>query len=94
MNNHIPRSILKPTVVKKNPNKSPLKGAMSASIWYLYFVSARSNPARNAPRVFESPIPSQSKRKEQSWKKFVCCQIASMDYALICAEKMYKADHS
>ena len=54
-----PKSMLNPTVMKKNPSRRPLKGAMSDSIWYRYFVSANSNPARKAPRVLDRPIPAR-----------------------------------
>ena len=43
--------------MKKKPNNSPRKGAISDSIWYRYFVSARSKPAKKAPRVLDSPMP-------------------------------------
>ncbi len=43
--------------MKKTPNSNPLNGEISASIWYRYFVSARSKPAKNAPNVSDKPIP-------------------------------------
>jgi hypothetical protein len=63
--------MLNPTVMKKNPSRRPLKGAMSASIWYLYFVSASNSPARKAPRVLERPMPVRWRdvmRGEGEWR--------------------------
>jgi hypothetical protein len=53
-----PTSISNPTVTKNRPRSMPRKGAMSASTWYLYFVSEMSTPARKAPRVLLRPSPS------------------------------------
>mmetsp|Transcript_40810 Transcript_40810/g.89576 ORF Transcript_40810/g.89576 Transcript_40810/m.89576 type:complete len:280 (-) Transcript_40810:540-1379(-) len=48
-------SIEKPVVIKKRPSSSPLNGAMSASIWNRYLVSASSTPAKKAPSVSDRP---------------------------------------
>ena len=45
-----PRSIFIPTVTKKVPSKISLKGAISASTLWWYFVSAIIIPTINAPK--------------------------------------------
>mmetsp|Transcript_2501 Transcript_2501/g.6023 ORF Transcript_2501/g.6023 Transcript_2501/m.6023 type:complete len:374 (-) Transcript_2501:258-1379(-) len=55
------RSISKPTEKKKSPTKIPRKGAISASMWCLCFVSDKRIPAKNAPSVFDRPSPSVRK---------------------------------
>mmetsp|Transcript_7959 Transcript_7959/g.29811 ORF Transcript_7959/g.29811 Transcript_7959/m.29811 type:complete len:268 (-) Transcript_7959:2024-2827(-) len=53
--NKVAGSICMPTVMKNSPSSNPRNGAMSDSTCRWNSVSARSKPARNAPRAMESP---------------------------------------
>mmetsp|Transcript_2410 Transcript_2410/g.4858 ORF Transcript_2410/g.4858 Transcript_2410/m.4858 type:complete len:432 (+) Transcript_2410:1101-2396(+) len=44
-----------PTVMKKRPINRPLYGAISLSTWIWNSVSARSKPAKNAPKARDNP---------------------------------------
>jgi hypothetical protein len=52
-----------PTVMKNRPNKRPRYGAISDSTCKENSVSARSNPAKNAPNAMESPACSRADKK-------------------------------
>lgn len=49
------------TVIKKRPNSNPLYGAMSDSTCNANSVSARSKPARKAPKAIDNPACSKRK---------------------------------
>ena len=53
--------MLAPTATKKMPRSNPLKGAMSASIWWRNSLSASTTPPRKAPSAGSSPALSISR---------------------------------
>ena len=49
------KSMLMPTAMKKRPSSKPLKGSMSVSNSRRYSLSAKSTPAKKAPRAIDKP---------------------------------------
>mmetsp|Transcript_55665 Transcript_55665/g.136635 ORF Transcript_55665/g.136635 Transcript_55665/m.136635 type:complete len:337 (+) Transcript_55665:433-1443(+) len=75
------KSMLKPTVMKKRPSRSPRNGLMSASTWWENLVSASIIPARKGPRVSDKPRPSVRALVARMVNKMVATK-ASCDSAL------------